>query len=56
MSAPRGDSLIIEMHGDYFRKFIKMAAAYNKLDNFLSTMDKDNAGTIMKAFIIGLCG
>src|SRR5450432_2276257 len=54
MSVPRGDSLIIEMHGDYFRKFIKMAAAYNKLDYFLSTMDKDNAATIMKAFIIGL--
>jgi len=54
MTVPRGDSLIIEMHGDYFRKFIKMAAAYNKLDNFLATMDKDNAATIMKAFTIGL--
>ena len=31
-----------------------MAAAYNKLDYFLATMDKDNAATIMKAFIIGL--
>jgi hypothetical protein len=54
MRVPRGDSLIIQMHGDYFRKFIKMAAAYNKLDYFLATMDKDNAATIMKAFIIGL--
>jgi hypothetical protein len=54
MTVPRGDSLIIQMHGDYFRKFIKMAAAYNKLDYFLATMDKDNAATIMKAFIIGL--
>ncbi len=54
MRVPRGDSLIMEMHGDYFRKFIKMAAAYNKLDYFLATMDKDNAATIMKAFIIGL--
>ncbi len=54
MSVPRGDSLIIQMHGDYFRKFIKIAAAYNKLDYFLATMDKDNAATIMKAFIIGL--
>ena len=53
MPVPRGDSLIIQMHGDYFRKFIKMAAAYNKLDYFLATMDKDNAATIMKAFIIG---
>ena len=54
MTVPRGDSLIMEMHGDYFRKFIKMAAAYNKLDYFLGTMDKFNAATIMKAFIIGL--
>jgi hypothetical protein len=54
MQVPRGDSLILEMRGDYFRKFIKMAAAYNKLDHFLGTMDKDNAATIMKAFIIGL--
>ncbi len=54
MHTPRGDSLIMELHGDYFRKFIKMAAAYNKLDHFLGTMDRDNASTIMKAFIIGL--
>ena len=54
MKIPRGDSLIMSVHGDYFRKFIKMAAAYNKLDNFLATMEKDNAATIMKAFIIGL--
>jgi hypothetical protein len=54
MHVPRGDSLIIQMHGDYFRKFIKMAAAYNKLDHFLATMDRYNAATIMKAFIIGL--
>ncbi|HEY4154097.1 MAG TPA: hypothetical protein VGM24_01680 [Puia sp.] len=54
MNVPRGDSLIMQMHGDYFRKFIKMAAAYNKLDHFLATMDKYNAATIMKAFIIGL--
>jgi hypothetical protein len=54
MSNPYGDSLIMQMHGDYFRKFIKMAAAYNKLDHFLGTMDKQNAGTIMKSFIIHL--
>lgn len=54
MKVPRGDSLIMWVHGDYFRKFIKMAAAYNTLDNFLGTMDKENANTIMKAFIIGL--
>jgi hypothetical protein len=54
MQSPRGDSLILQVHGDYFRKFIKMAAAYNKLDHFLGTMDRQNAGTIMKSFIIHL--
>ncbi len=54
MPEPYGDSLIMQVHGDYFRKFIKMAAAYNKLDHFLGTMDKQNAGTIMKSFIIHL--
>jgi hypothetical protein len=54
MKVPRGDSVIMWVHGDYFRKFIKMAAAYNTLDNFLSTMDRENANTVMKAFIIGL--
>lgn len=54
MKAPYGDSLLMQVHGDYFRKFIKMAAAYNKLEHFLGTMDKQNAGTIMKAFVIHL--
>ena len=54
MKVPRGDSLIMRVHGDYFRKFIKMAAAYNTLDHFLGTMPKENANTVMKAFMIGL--
>ncbi|HLZ87533.1 MAG TPA: hypothetical protein VKQ52_09845 [Puia sp.] len=54
MKAPYGDSLLMQVHGDYFRKFIKMAAAYNKLDHFLGTMDKQNAGTVMKSFVIHL--
>jgi hypothetical protein len=54
MRNPRGDSLLMSVHGDYFRKFIKMAAGYNTLNNFLGTMDKQNAETLMKAFVIGL--
>jgi hypothetical protein len=54
MVAPFGDSLLLQVHGDYFRKFIKMAAAYNKLDHFLGTMDRQNAGTVMRSFIIHL--
>ncbi|HXB93891.1 MAG TPA: hypothetical protein VNU70_01995 [Puia sp.] len=54
MKAPYGDSLLMAVHGDYFRKWIKMAAAYNKLEHFLGTMDKQNAGTVMKSFVIHL--
>ena len=54
MKTPKGDSLLMAVHGDYFRKFIKMAAAYNKLEHFLGTMDKQNAGTVMKSFVIHL--
>jgi hypothetical protein len=54
MKNPRGDSLLMSVHGDYFRKFIKMAAGYNTLDKFLATMDKENAETLMKSFVIGL--
>lgn len=54
MANPRGDSLIMSVHGDFFRKFIKMAAGYNTLNDFLKTMDKQNAETLMKAFVIGL--
>ena len=54
MKSPNGDSLLMAVHGDYFRKFIKMAAAYNKLEHFLGTMDKQNAGTVMKSFVIHL--
>jgi hypothetical protein len=49
-----GDSLLMSVNADYFRKFIKMAAGYNTLNDFLSRMSKDNANTLMKAFIIGL--
>ena len=54
MSNPRADSLLMSVHGDYFRKFIKMAAGYNTLNDFLNRMDKENANTLMKAFAIGL--
>ena len=54
MSVPRGDSLLLSVNGDYFRKFIKMAAGYNTLNDFLGKMDKENATTMMKAFVIKL--
>lgn len=54
MSSPRSDSLLLSVNGDYFRKFIKMAAGYNTLNDFLGKMDKENATTTMKAFVIRL--
>ena len=54
MPNPRGDSLLMSVNGDYFRKFIKMCAGYNTLNDFLGKMEKDNANTLMKAFVIGL--
>jgi hypothetical protein len=51
MKVPRGDSLIMSVNTDYFRKFIKMAAGYGKLDTLLKTMPPDDATTLMRAFM-----
>lgn len=51
---PRGDSLLQTVHFDYFKKFIKMAANYNKLDTFLKTMPLDKSEILMKAFVANL--
>ena len=48
------DSLLLSVNGDYFRKFIKMAAGYNTLNDFLGRMTRENATTTMKAFVIRL--
>jgi hypothetical protein len=54
MAVPRADSLLMSVNGDYFRKFIKMAAGYNTLNDFMSKMGKGNDSTLIKAFVIGL--
>jgi hypothetical protein len=54
MAHPKGDSLLMSVNGDYFRKFIKMCAGYNTLNDFLSRMEKGNDNVLMKAFVIGL--
>lgn len=50
---PRGDSLLLSVNFDKFKKFIKMSAGYGKLDQFLSTMP-ENAETLMQAFVAKL--
>ena len=49
-----GDSLLLNVKFDHFRKWIKMAANYNMLDDFLKRMDKGNAQILMKAFVNSL--
>ena len=52
-SVPRGDSLLMSVNFDHFKKFIKMAAGYNKLDVFLKTMP-ENSEKLMQAFVANL--
>jgi hypothetical protein len=57
----RGDSLLKEICFDRYRKFIKMAAAFNTLDVFLASFPtasragvEDPANTLMRAFVKNL--
>ncbi|MBC7946680.1 MAG: hypothetical protein H7Y42_02290 [Chitinophagaceae bacterium] len=48
----RGDSLLMSLHFDHYRKFISQAAAYNTLGNFLSSFANDSdADDLMRAFV-----
>lgn len=50
-----GDSLLLSLHFDRYRKFISQAAAYNKLGDFLNSFaSHDDATNLMKAFVGGL--
>ncbi|MEO5783582.1 MAG: hypothetical protein ABIQ07_09940, partial [Ginsengibacter sp.] len=50
---PHGDSLLMSVNFDHFKKFIKMAAGYNKLDTFLRTM-RGTSEILMRAFVAKL--
>ena len=54
MKNPGSDSLLMSVNFNYFKKFIKMAAGYNRLDDFLKRMSMENAQILMKAFANGL--
>lgn len=54
MTIPRSDTLLAWVHDDYYKKFIRMAAAYNVLDDFLKRMDKSTAQNLIKRFVNGL--
>ena len=48
----RGDSLLMSLHFDHYRKFISQAAAYNTLGGFLGSFpNSGDADDLMKAFV-----
>lgn len=51
MDVPRSDTLLSRVQFDHYRKFIKMAANYNTLDDFLKRMDRKEAEDLMKGFV-----
>lgn len=50
----RSDSLLMSVGLDHFKKFIKMAANYNRLDDFLNSMPQIRSNQLMYAFVNGL--
>ncbi|WP_223709034.1 hypothetical protein [Niabella beijingensis] len=51
----RGDSLLLAMHFDHYRKFISQAASYNTLKSFFATFKSENdVQGLMSAFAKGL--
>jgi hypothetical protein len=54
MKSPNSDTLLMSVSFDHFKKFIKIAANYNTLDDFLKRMEKGNAEILMRAFAGGL--
>lgn len=48
------DTLMQLVNYDHFKKWIKMAAGYNTLDDFLKKMDSANSTALMKRFVNGL--
>jgi len=54
MDIPRSDSLLMLVKYDYYKKFLKITAAYNMLDDFLNRMDRRDAEQLIKGFVNGL--
>ena len=51
----RGDSLLLGVYFDHYRKFISQAASYNTLKNFFQTFpNKEDAVNLMTTFVTGL--
>lgn len=51
MAPTKGDVFLQELGMDKFRTFIRMSAGYNKLSEFLNTMDQDSRNKLMTSFV-----
>ena len=51
MKGQKSNAILEDTHYDFYKKFIKMAAAYNQLDDFLKRMDTSTANEIMRSFV-----
>jgi len=54
MRTPRSDSLLQSVHFHLYKKFLKMAAGFNQLDDFLNKMNANEADNIMRSFVDNL--
>ncbi|TXI31355.1 MAG: hypothetical protein E6Q58_05290 [Niabella sp.] len=50
----RGDSLLLSVSFDHYRKFISQAAGYNTLKTFFNGFNKQDATNLMTTFVSGL--
>jgi hypothetical protein len=51
MAPLKGDVFLQELEMDKFRTFIRMCAGYNKLSQYLASIDEPNRNTLMATFV-----
>lgn len=51
MAPQQGDAFLNDLHRDKFRTFIRMSAGYNKLSEFLQTMNESSKNALMASFV-----
>ncbi len=51
MAGVKGDVFLQELNMDKFRTFIRMCAGYNKLSQYLVSIDEANRNTLMASFV-----
>lgn len=54
MKPVNGFVFLEKVHKNHFRTFIRMAAGYNELSDFLASMEENQKNTLMKEFVSGL--